>query len=96
MTESTTSILLVNRERRIKAKSGFRSPTVILSLVWLLGLLVASLAAPLWLRYGPFEQDLSVVLQGPTPTHLLGTDSSVVTSSRDWSPPLHPPFSSRS
>jgi peptide/nickel transport system permease protein len=74
MTESTTSILLVNRERRIKAKSGFRSPTVVLALLWLVGLLIASLAAPLWLPYGPLQQDLAAVLQGPTPAHLLGTD----------------------
>lgn len=74
MTDSTTSILLVNRERKIKAKSGFRSPTVILSLLWLVGLLMASLTSPLWLRYGPFQQDLTAVLQGPTPAHVLGTD----------------------
>ena len=74
MTESTTSILLVNRERKIRAKSGFRSPTVILSLLWLVGLLLASLTAPLWLRYGPLQQDLAAVLQGPTAAHLLGTD----------------------
>ena len=74
MTESTTSILIVNRQRRLKAKSGFRSPTVILSLLWLIGLLLASLTAPLWLRYGPLEQDLAAVLQGPTSAHLLGTD----------------------
>ena len=74
MTDQTTSILVVNRERRIKATSGFRSPTVILALLWLVGLLVASITAPLWLRYGPLEQDLSAVLQGPTPAHILGTD----------------------
>lgn len=74
MTESTTSILLVNRERKIKAKSGFRSPTVILSLLWLIGLLLASITSPMWLRYGPLEQDLAAVLQGPTAAHLLGTD----------------------
>ncbi|MFC0681521.1 dipeptide/oligopeptide/nickel ABC transporter permease/ATP-binding protein [Lysobacter korlensis] len=72
MTESTTSILTVRRERR--AKGRYRSPAVILSLVWLLGLLVASLAGPLWLPYGPLEQDLGAVLQGPSAAHPLGTD----------------------
>ncbi|WP_194762680.1 dipeptide/oligopeptide/nickel ABC transporter permease/ATP-binding protein [Microbacterium sp. UFMG61] len=45
-----------------------------ISIVWLLGLVLASLTSPLWLRYGPLDQDLSVVLQGPSAAHLLGTD----------------------
>ena len=45
-----------------------------LSIIWLVGLVLASLTSPLWLRYGPLEQDLSAVLQGPSWAHLLGTD----------------------
>ena len=36
--------------------------------------MIASLTSPLWLRYGPLEQDLTAVLQGPSLAHLLGTD----------------------
>lgn len=75
MTVSTTSILQTRRtSRRIRGGRVFRSPTVVLSLLWLVGLIVASLTAPLWLPYGPLEQDLTAVLQGPSAAHLLGTD----------------------
>jgi len=74
MTVSTTSIV---RPRRVERRLGgriFRSPTAAISLLWLVGLLVASLTSPLWLRYGPLEQDLTAVLQGPSLAHYLGTD----------------------
>jgi len=74
MTVSTTSILRIRRpQRKLRARI-FRSPTAVVSLVWLIGLVLASLTAPLWLRYGPLEQDLAAVLQGPSLAHLLGTD----------------------
>lgn len=75
MTVSTTSILQQRSRppRRIRGRV-FRSPTAIAALVWLLGLIIASLTGPLWLRYGPLEQDLAAVLQGPSAAHLLGTD----------------------
>ena len=74
MTVSTTSILTIRRSERRRGNRLFRSPTAVLALVWLIGLVVASLTSPLWLRYGPLEQDLSAVLQGPSAAHLLGTD----------------------
>ena len=74
MTVSTTAILTIRRAERKRANRLFRSPTAVLSLIWLIGLIVASLTSPLWLRYGPLEQDLSAVLQGPSAAHLLGTD----------------------
>ncbi|SIT83653.1 dipeptide/oligopeptide/nickel ABC transporter permease/ATP-binding protein [Microbacterium sp. RU33B] len=75
MTVSTTSILQhrARPPRRIRGRV-FRSPTAIVAIVWLVGLVIASLTGPLWLRYGPLEQDLSAVLQGPSAAHLLGTD----------------------
>jgi len=74
MTVSTTSIV---RPRRTEPRLGRKlltSPTALLSIVWLVGLVVASLTAPLWLAHGPLEQDLSAVLQGPSAAHPLGTD----------------------
>ncbi|MFK4835549.1 dipeptide/oligopeptide/nickel ABC transporter permease/ATP-binding protein [Microbacterium sp. ZW T2_14] len=74
MTVSTTSIVRPRRtERRLGSRIS-RSPAAVISLVWLIGLVLASLTSPLWLRYGPLEQDLSAVLQGPSLAHLLGTD----------------------
>ncbi len=74
MTLSTTAIAL--RPKRVIRGRGrvLRSPAAILSIVWLVGLLVASWSAPLWLPYGPLDQDLTAVLQGPSAAHLLGTD----------------------
>jgi peptide/nickel transport system permease protein len=74
MTVSTTAILTIRKPHRGLSAKAFRSPTAILSLVWLVGLVIASLTGPLWLRYGPLTQDLGAVLQGPTAAHLLGTD----------------------
>ena len=75
MTVSTTSILQQRSRppRRIRGRV-FRSPTAIIAIIWLVGLVIASLTGPLWLRYGPLEQDLSAVLQGPSAAHILGTD----------------------
>ena len=75
MTVSTTAILTIRRsEQKRRAGRLFRSPTAVIALIWLVGLVVASLTSPLWLRYGPLEQDLTAVLQGPSAAHLLGTD----------------------
>ncbi|WP_314504115.1 dipeptide/oligopeptide/nickel ABC transporter permease/ATP-binding protein [uncultured Microbacterium sp.] len=74
MTVSTTSIVRPKRTERRLGGRILRSPAAVISLVWLIGLVLASLTAPLWLRYGPLEQDLSAVLQGPSFAHLLGTD----------------------
>ncbi|QKJ20885.1 dipeptide/oligopeptide/nickel ABC transporter permease/ATP-binding protein [Microbacterium hominis] len=75
MTVPTTSVLVARRQppRRLKGRV-LRSPTAMLSIIWLAGLVLASLTAPLWVRYGPLEQDLTAVLQGPSWEHLLGTD----------------------
>ncbi|GAA5086520.1 dipeptide/oligopeptide/nickel ABC transporter permease/ATP-binding protein [Microbacterium yannicii] len=74
MTVSTTSIVRPRRTERRLGIRVFRSPAAVISLVWLIGLVLASLTGPLWLRYGPLEQDLTAVLQGPSLAHLLGTD----------------------
>ncbi|MGC5171889.1 oligopeptide/dipeptide ABC transporter ATP-binding protein [Microbacterium sp. DT81.1] len=74
MTVSTTAILTIRRSEKRRAGRLFRSPTAVIALIWLVGLVVASITSPLWLRYGPLEQDLSAVLQGPSLAHLLGTD----------------------
>lgn len=74
MTVSTTSIVRPRRSERKLRLRVLRSPAAVISIIWLVGLVLASLTSPLWLRYGPLEQDLSVVLQGPSLAHLLGTD----------------------
>uniref|UniRef100_UPI00035D639F ABC transporter permease n=1 Tax=Microbacterium yannicii TaxID=671622 RepID=UPI00035D639F len=74
MTVSTTSIVRPRRTERRLGGRILRSPAAVISLVWLVGLVLASLTSPLWLRYGPLEQDLTAVLQGPSLAHLLGTD----------------------
>lgn len=74
MTVSTTSILSIRQPQRRTWPRLFRSRTAMLSMIWLVGLVVASLTSPLWLRYGPLQQDLTAVLQGPSFAHLLGTD----------------------
>ncbi|WP_345801356.1 dipeptide/oligopeptide/nickel ABC transporter permease/ATP-binding protein [Microbacterium sp. AZCO] len=74
MTVSTTSIVRPRRTERKLRLRVLRSPAAVISIVWLVGLVLASLTSPLWLRYGPLEQDLSAVLQGPSLAHLLGTD----------------------
>ncbi|MEV8274168.1 dipeptide/oligopeptide/nickel ABC transporter permease/ATP-binding protein [Microbacterium sp. NPDC077184] len=73
MTVPTTAILQPRRAPKLNSRI-LRSPAAILSIVFLVGLVVASLTGPLWLRYGPLEQDLAAVLQGPSAEHLLGTD----------------------
>ena len=74
MTVSTTSIVRPRRSERKLRLRVLASPAAVLSIIWLVGLVLASLTSPLWLRYGPLEQDLSIVLQGPSLVHLLGTD----------------------
>ncbi|WP_223215285.1 dipeptide/oligopeptide/nickel ABC transporter permease/ATP-binding protein [Microbacterium trichothecenolyticum] len=74
MTVSTTSIVRPRRSDRKLRLRVLRSPAAVISIIWLVGLVLASLTSPLWLRYGPLEQDLTVVLQGPSLAHLLGTD----------------------
>ncbi len=74
MTVDTTSILRIRKPQRRLSGRVFRSPAAVLSIIWLVGLVLASLTSPLWLRYGPLEQDLSAVLQGPSLAHFLGTD----------------------
>jgi peptide/nickel transport system permease protein len=74
MTVDTTSILRIRKPQRRLGGRVLRSPAAVLSIIWLVGSVIASLTSPLWLRYGPLEQDLSAVLQGPSWAHLLGTD----------------------
>jgi len=51
-----------------------RSPAAVLGAVWLAGLAIASVTAPLWLPYPPAEQDFTQVLALPSAAHPLGTD----------------------
>lgn len=74
MTVDTTSILRIRKPQRRLGGRVLRSPAAVLSIIWLVGSVIASLTSPLWLRYGPLQQDLSAVLQGPSWAHLLGTD----------------------
>ena len=50
-------------------------PAAALPLIFLVGIIVACLAAPVIAPYGPVYEDLTHVLQGPSPQHLLGTDT---------------------
>jgi peptide/nickel transport system permease protein len=52
-----------------------RRPVAIATMVFLLFLIVASIAAPLIAPYDPSAQDLTRVLSGPTAHNLLGTDT---------------------
>lgn len=51
-----------------------RDPRAMLSLVWLLGILLLGLLAPLIAPYSPTAQALSATLLPPDRVHLLGTD----------------------
>lgn len=51
------------------------SPQLIAALVLLGGILLCSLLAPVLAPYDPTAIDMSVSLQGPSPSHWLGTDA---------------------
>jgi peptide/nickel transport system permease protein len=51
-----------------------RSPAAVLSALWLVVVVGASITAPLWLPYDPVAQDFSAVKQLPSAAHWLGTD----------------------
>lgn len=51
-----------------------REPVATASLLFILVLVVASLAAPLWVPHDPIAQSIADRLQGPSSTHWLGTD----------------------
>ena len=50
-------------------------PGSVVSLLWLCGVVVACFAAPLVAPYGQNEQNLAATFQGPSVSHLLGTDN---------------------
>jgi peptide/nickel transport system permease protein len=52
-----------------------RRPLGVIALAFLLSVIVASMAAPLLAPYDPTTTDMLHVLSGPTPQHVLGTDS---------------------
>jgi ABC-type dipeptide/oligopeptide/nickel transport system permease subunit len=60
--------------RRAKTRKLLRDPTVSLSLVVVLGVLVVAAAAPLLAPYGSDAPDYLHVLSGPTSAHWFGTD----------------------
>lgn len=49
-------------------------PVGLVSLIVLLGIIIACIAAPLIAPYGPYASSLTSELSGPTSRHLLGTD----------------------
>lgn len=51
-----------------------RRPSAVIAVAWLLLLVVATTAAPVFTSQGPYEQDLGQPLKGPSAEHLLGTD----------------------
>jgi peptide/nickel transport system permease protein len=64
-----------SRDARLSAwRLALRSPVVLGSLLLLVCILVASVAAPLVGRYDPLEHDLSVRANPPSLAHWLGTD----------------------
>ncbi|MDR0436125.1 MAG: dipeptide/oligopeptide/nickel ABC transporter permease/ATP-binding protein [Propionibacteriaceae bacterium] len=54
-------------------KRFFHKPLAVISLVWVVTLLVLSIAAPLIAPYGPDQQDIMHALEGPSAAHPLGT-----------------------
>lgn len=52
-----------------------RKPLMLASAIWLVLIVVLTALAPLIAPYGPTEQNLMAVLQGPSAEHLLGTDN---------------------
>jgi len=63
-----------DRRRESMVRRLIRRPVGVVAGVWLLLVIVGAVFAPLLAPYDPENQDLSVVLSGPTGTHLLGTD----------------------
>lgn len=59
---------------RIPAHRLFAAPGAVAGVLWLVALVVASLAAPWWLPYKTEDQDFAAILSGPTAVHWLGTD----------------------
>jgi peptide/nickel transport system permease protein len=51
-----------------------RRPLGLISLVVLVGIVIACFAAPLTASYSPLATDFTAVLKGPSGAHLLGTD----------------------
>ncbi|MER6327307.1 dipeptide/oligopeptide/nickel ABC transporter permease/ATP-binding protein [Streptomyces coelicoflavus] len=58
-----------------KWRGVLRSPVAVLSLLWLIALCVVSVFHSGLAPHDPLAQDLARVYEGPSSTHLLGTDS---------------------
>lgn len=72
----TEAVPLVRPERRPSTfRALMRKPLGAASLVFLVLLVTVAVAAPLLAPYDPLATDLRNTLQGPSATHLLGTDS---------------------
>lgn len=76
---TTAPIVSTTQPRRIRSGTHpvqriLRSAAALLSVLWLGGLVVASVTAPLWLPYPPDQQDLGATLQLPSAAHWFGTD----------------------
>ena len=61
--------------RRNMVQALVSKPGSVVSLLWLCGVVVACFAAPLVGTYGQNEQNLGATFQGPSVSHLLGTDN---------------------
>ncbi|MCF2527304.1 dipeptide/oligopeptide/nickel ABC transporter permease/ATP-binding protein [Yinghuangia soli] len=62
------------KTRQGLARRVLRRPAAVIAVAWLVLLVAATTAAPLFTSYGALEQDLGNVLEGPSADHLLGTD----------------------
>ena len=62
------------RDRKSLARQIIGRPLSVIAMVWITILVVLTAGAPLFASFSPTSQSLAQALQGPTMTHLLGTD----------------------
>ncbi|WP_144875424.1 dipeptide/oligopeptide/nickel ABC transporter permease/ATP-binding protein [Microbacterium sp. 1.5R] len=74
LTPTTTTRLAVPGRASALLRQMRRNALAVAGAVWLAVLVIACVAAPWLASYDPLTQDLTAVLQLPSPAHLLGTD----------------------
>lgn len=78
--ESTQALAAISLERRTPGqrfswlRQYLRNPVGVAATVFLLVVIIACYAAPLLTPYDPLQNDLSHILELPSPAHWLGTD----------------------